>query len=224
MHIQRAARISGDFAEQLEKIAAKEELPLETTEGRLNPERSSDENLSYEGRLDSQHKKEAQPLPEARLKEYKAKNSPNKDLQGLPEKRLDQASKASYPHRNPEAWERTGDQRPINSLPSELPGSSDEDKRKRWEQAYNKAKATKRVLDKDVGKQKTIEAARLYNYVQYKDDPDDAKRRYSKVIELDRKLASMMEKASSEKRFLTKEEAEEVTRAKAEKSKLLGIL
>jgi hypothetical protein len=223
MQIQRAARISGDFSMQIEKMAAKDELPVPATEMQLDEGRKPEEVGTYEVLLDKQHKKEDLPLPEARLADYSAKNSPNQGTQGLPEKRLDRASKDAYPHRNPEAWERTGDQRQINSLPAELPGSSDKEKRERWEQAYNKSKATKRVVDEDVGKQKTIAAVKLYNYVQYKDDPEDSKRRYSSVVELDSKLAGIMAKASSENRFLTKEEQQEVIRVKAEKSKLLGI-
>jgi len=223
MQIQRATRISGDFAEQIEKIAAKDELPIPATEMRLDEGRKTEAVGTYEALLDDKHKKEDLPLPEARMKDYSSKGSPNQGTPGLTEKRLDQASKEAYPHRNPEAWERTGDQRPINALPEELPGSSDKEKKERWEQAYNKAKVTKRVLDEDIGKQKTIEASKLHNYVQYKDDPQDAKRRYSSVLELDSKLAEIMSKASSENRFLTSEEAQEVLRLKAGKSRTLGI-
>ena len=223
MRIQRAARISGDFAMQVEKMAAKDELPIPATEMRLDEDRETEEVGTYEVLLDEQHKKKEMPLPEVRLRDYKAKNSPNQATQGLPEKRLDRASKEAYPHRNPQAWERTGDQRPINSLPEELPGSSDKEKRERWEQSYNKSKATKRVLDEDIGKQKTIEAARLNAYVSYKDDPEDARRRYSSILDLDERLSSIMAKASEEHRFLTEEEAKEVTRIKLKKSAALGI-
>jgi hypothetical protein len=223
MQIQRAARISGDFADQIEKLSAKDELPIPATEMQLDEGRKPEQVGTYEALLDEKHKKEDLPLPEARMKDYSAKNSPNQGTQGLTEKRLDRASKEAYPHRNPDAWERTGDQRPINALPEELPGSSDKEKKERWEQAYNKSKATKRVLDEDIGKQKTIEASKLNNYVQYKDDPEDAKRRYSSILELDAKLSGIMSKASDENRFLTKEEAEEVLRVKAAKSRMLGI-
>ena len=223
MQIQRATRISGNFADQIEKLAAKEELPLPATEMRMEENRKPENVGTYEYLLDEHHKKEDLPLPEARLEGYSAKGSPNQGTPGLTEKRLDKASKETYPHRNPQAWERTGDQHPINALPEELPGSSDKEKKERWEKSYNKAKTTKRVLDEDVGKQKTREASKLHNYLSYREDPEDAKRRYSIVVELDQKLSGIMAKASAESRFLDKDEAEQIIRIKAEKSRVLGI-
>lgn len=77
--------------------------------------------------------------------------------QGTTEQRLNEASKENYPHRNPEAYEKTGDTRPINALPEELGKLSGEAKDKRY-QDKRKEGAKDRLVDKDIGKQRSPEA------------------------------------------------------------------
>jgi hypothetical protein len=90
-----------------------------------------------------------QPI-EKNLRDWKVKG-PNSGASGITEKRLNEAKTTLYPHRNEEAWARTGDKRQVNSLPEELGKASDEKKRERWNTANKDG--PKRLLDEDVGKQ-----------------------------------------------------------------------
>lgn len=114
---------------------------------------------SMEGQLAGGRKDDKPALYEEILRDHKGKHAPNADKEGTIEKRMNDASKDFYPHRNPSAYKRTGEKRPVNALPEELGSASDEAKRKRYEKACKPGK--ERILDKDVGSQKTAKAFNL---------------------------------------------------------------
>jgi hypothetical protein len=115
---------------------------------------------SMEGQLASGRKEEEPALYEKILRKHEGMHAPNSDKEGTTEKRMNEASKDFYPHRNPDAYERTGEKRPVNALPEELGSASDEAKRKRYEKACKPGK--KSILDKDVGSQKTSNVFNLH--------------------------------------------------------------
>jgi hypothetical protein len=157
----------------------------------------------------------------------------NSKLQGLVERRLDTASTDPYPHRNPEAWERTGDKRQINNLEPEQKDASDEKRAERFEKSDKEAQGKKeRILDKDVGKQLTnkkafnlsvVENAKKYSqyipYLNHKAGSGPYSNRVAKLKDVDSKLESIM----SQKRELTASEQKQVVALKKEKSVLLRL-
>lgn len=163
--------------------------------------------------------------------------APNADtVSSITEKRLNDASKAAYPHRNPEAWERTGDKRPVNALPEEMGKASDAEKRKRWDKA-NKAGPT-RLVDKNPGEQMTneettIKIHKAYNhhrqveassdkvgaYVEYRNAT--ASSRFAAVKEVDDAMEGIMVGAFG--RALSKSETAKIAALKMKKSELLNI-
>jgi len=158
--------------------------------------------------------------------------SENAKLTGLVERRLDTASTTPYPHRNPDAWERTGDKRPVNNLEPEQKDASDEKRAERFEKSDKAAQEGKRLLDQNVGKQMTnkkafnLKAAKnsekyaqYANYLNYKSGSGAFSNRNVKVKEIDEKLAKIM----SQKRELDQEEQKQVLTLKAEKSDLLKL-
>jgi len=163
----------------------------------------------------------------------KALPTENSKLQGLVERRLDTASKTQYPHRNPEAWERTGDKRQVNNLESEQGDASDEKRGERFEKADKAAQdQKKRILDKDIGKQLTnkkafnlsvVENRKKYgsysSYLNYKSKEGPYSNKIEELKNIDVKLAGIM----SQKRELTTAEQNEVSDLKIKKSSLLGL-
>ena len=198
---------------------------------------------------DNRKDKEDVPLYEKMLEEHrKAEMQGNAKIEGIVERRLNEASTTPYPHRNEEAYKRTGQKRPINALPEEMGEASDEGKRKRRDAAVNALKATKRPVDKDVGSQLTNEKTviknrfnlhearaaqkkpfnlheqRLASYgdcIEYKKDPTN--QRFASVKAIDSQLSSIMELAQKEGRLLNKDEAEKVLALKKNKNTLLKI-
>jgi len=174
---------------------------------------------------------------EKNLRDQKRVGAPNEGATGLVEKRLNEAKTTLYPHRNEEAWARTGEKRPINALPEELGKASDEKKRERWNDA-NKSGA-KRILDKDVGKQldlpkttirdksafnlhqKKVAALKPYEkYLSYKGSKAGGwSDKFASVRAIDARLGEIMSKNAA----LSKEQKDEVDVLKREKLSLLGI-
>jgi len=218
----------------------KKKAALDVTETRLDKRREKMDReplnkTTEQGLSDDERGKEneAPSLVEKKLSD-KALPTDNSKLQGLPEKRLDTASTSPYPHRNPDAWERTGDQRPVNNLPAEMGENSDEKRAERFEKADKAAQdEPKRVLDKDVGKQMTNkrafnlrvkELAKKYagyeKYLNYKSgDGPYCPSRTKRLAKIDERLSEIMK----QERVLNEEEQKEVTALKQEKSSLLGI-
>lgn len=156
----------------------------------------------------------------------------NSKLQGLVEKRLDTASTTPYPHRNPEAWERTGDKRQVNNLEPEQKDASDEKRTERFEKADKAAQEGKRLLDKDIGKQltnkkafnlKAIKNSEKYSgyerYLNYKSGSGPFSNRNEKIKDIDDRLKKIM----SQRHLLSEAEQKEVSELKATKSGLLGV-
>jgi hypothetical protein len=176
-------------------------------------------------------------LTEKNLREQDVKSA-NADLQGTTEKRLDGASKDAYPHRNEEAFERTGDKRPVNALTEEMGKAGDDAERKRYEEASSKAQTDpKRILDKDIGEQLTLDhpkksfnmrkakvgevTAACMGYLAYKDSRPEKWDRYASVRGLDAELGAIM--SAIEVRPLTKAELAKVDELKAKKAEMLGV-
>ena len=174
---------------------------------------------------------------EKNLRDQKRVGAPNEGATGLVEKRLNEAKTTLYPHRNEEAWARTGEKRPINALPEELGKASDEKKRERWNDA-NKSGA-KRILDKDVGKQldlpkttirdksafnlhqKKVAALKPYEgYLAYRSSKVGGwSDKFASVREIDAKVQEILSKNAS----LSRTQQDEIDALKSKKAGLLGV-
>jgi hypothetical protein len=174
-------------------------------------------------------------LAEMREKKRPAAPNSSKTADALPEKRLNEASQDLYPHRNPKAYTRTGDARPINALPAELGSASDEAKRTRWEKANKPGE--KRLVDKNPGEQEENKkagatfnlrakkvAAQLLcaDYIGYRQNTTASN--FSETQALDDTMSGIMEKAQTENRQLTNDEMAKIAALKDRKSTILGIL
>jgi len=222
MQVQRAGRSSDDFLDSLKLKMAQASVPL--VDKRLEKKREESKEDTYEKLLEKNRKDEKEPPHiEERLEKNTKKLSENQKIEGIVERRLEEASDALYPHRNEEAWERTEDKRPVNALPEEMQGSSDEERKERQEKASS-TEPEKRVLDKDIGSQRKNEKIAFNLFLKYKDDKEDAKRRFSKVCKIDNEMSTIMALAGTEKRNLSDEERQQISDLKTEKSKLLGIV
>ena len=243
--IHKTGKIDDLFAEELEK-RMKKKAALEVTDKRLEEQRdkmdrdplreTTEQGLSKSPR----GKENDEPsLIDKKLTEKKLPTE-NSKLHGVTEKRLDTAKTSPYPHRNPEAWERTGDARQINNLEPEMRESSDPKRLERFEKADKAAQnEPKRILDKDIGKQLTldwgqkgekkafnlkrresaIKYAKYVEYLKYKDSKKYSSK-LAEVKEIDKKLASIM----GEKKILTVEQQGTVDALKAKKSALLRLI
>ncbi len=149
---------------------------------------------------------------EGQLRKHKTKHAPNADKEGVTEQRLNEASKELYPHRNPQAYERTGDKRPVNALPEELGRNSDEAKRERYEKANKSAFNMK----------KTKTAAITKNfpaYIEYREAGVGPK--FAELRNVDGVMESIMSTASIEERDLTQDEIAQIDALKRRKTELL---
>ena len=170
-------------------------------------------------------------LTEKNLRDHGA----DKDVEKVTEAQLNDSDGKTYPHRNPEAHERTGDKRPINALDEEMGDAGDDSKLKRYEEA-SKNDQPKRVLDKDVGKQltykktkikkafnlKTSREAASGDYKRYKDGKSyNAK--FAAVKSIDEELERIMSTAHAADRHLSEDEKSEILSLKAKKNELLRI-
>ena len=166
--------------------------------------------------------------------------TPNADKEGTTEERLNSAEKSLYPHRNPEAYKRTGNKRPINALREEMGNASEDAKRERYDKAYNAQKSEKRVLDEDVGSQMTNKKAfnfkktkvaaieKCQSYIAYKDSLESNTKtasvdKFAEVKALDGEMTEIMALAQNEKRDLSHDDLAKIAALKERKSQLLGL-
>lgn len=160
---------------------------------------------------------------------------PNTKATGITEERLNQAKTTLYPHRNEEAWARTGEKRQINALPEELGKASEDKKRERWNVA-NKS-GPKRLLDKDVGeqlslpktmikqkvafnlKEKRVAALKPYGpYLEYRASKQGGwSDRFSAVREIDDELRKIMSKNANP----SEEQRQKIDELKEKKAELV---
>lgn len=216
----------------------------EHVDSRLSGDRDSKGEGHVPGTLEDivegdrkEDKEMVQQTIEKNLRDQKRVGAPNQDATGLVEKRLNEAKQTLYPHRNDEAWARTGEKRPINALPEEMGKSSDDKKRERWNTA-NKSGA-KRALDKDVGKQldlpkTTIQDKAAFNlrstkvaalkpyegYLAYRSSTAGGwSDKFASVREIDAKVQEILSKNAS----LSKPQQDEIDALKSKKASILGI-
>jgi hypothetical protein len=149
---------------------------------------------------------------EGQLRKHKTKHAPNADKEGVTEQRLNEASKELYPHRNPQAYERTGDKRPVNALPEELGRNSDEAKRERYEKANKSAFNMKKT--KTAAITKSFPA-----YIEYREAGVGPK--FAELRNVDGVMESIMSTASTEERDLTQDEIAQIDALKRRKTELL---
>ena len=253
MQIARSARLSkgleDELAKRLGKKATIETLP--PADKQLDNDRKEKnqvpEDKTTEGVMATDEKANREPskdipqqLPEKNLEESRAKPraaAANTSLEGIVEKRLNTA-KPLYPHRNEEAYRRTGEKRPINALNEEMDKSGDDDKRARFNEASKAGETQKRVVDEDIGKQLTLEhpKVRAFNlnkvklaqerdvckdYLAYKSSQPGVWDKFASVRVIDQKLETLLKQAETEKRFLKDEEAKLVSELKAQKAEML---
>jgi hypothetical protein len=250
MQIQKSGKASDLFLDELTRLLPK---TADVKDDKDTPK----EELLEKDRNDKGHEAEADKITETQLPEAGERNdepvqstfegqlednrkgkkaaAPNVDVEGITERRLNDASKDLYPHRNPKAHERTGNKRPVNALREEMGNASDEAKRERYEKAYKGQKSEKRILDEDIGSQKTekkafnlrgaktaaIEACK--EYIQYKQAQNKHKESFAAVGEIDSALTDIMEMAQTEKRTLTADEQAKVMALKIKKSEILNV-
>ena len=209
----------------------------QTKENALKTQRDDEKLKHEEGTLeliiDEKRKNDDAQSIEKKLRDQKHKNSPNQTAEGVMEKRLNDASKANYPHRNEDAWERTGEKRPVNALDEEMGSAGDASKVKRYEAKSKPGES--RVVDKDVGKQRTafnlkrkLEAAALAkeqesvgDYLVYKDQASPWAIELQEVKQLDSTMTTIL--AESSGRSLTKDEMAKIAALKSRKSELLKV-
>ena len=174
-------------------------------------------------------------LTEARLRNQGTQGG-NADLSGITQARLEKASTDVYPHRNPEAWERTGQKRPVNNLEEEMPDTSDASRLDRMEKHEKSSQdQPERIVDKDIGKQLESKAsfnlrqsrnARKYagheRYLAYKNTQAGEGGTFSgrmvKLKSLDDKLAAIMSKGQ-----IDEDDQKAILALKKEKTALLWV-
>lgn len=239
--IQKTGKVNDLFAEELAKRMSKK-ASLEIAETRLEEHRdkmdreplgkTTEQALGEKGSDRTGEENKNPSLVEKKLVDKKLPTE-NSKLEGITERRLDTASKDPYPHRNPEAWERTGDARQVNNLPAEQGEASDEKRAERFDKADKAAQdKKKRVLDKDIGEQLTNKKAfnlrasenekkyaRYIPYLRHKAGDGPYSSRVAELKEIDGKLATIM----GQKRELSKDEQNQVTELKTRKASLLGL-
>ncbi len=170
-------------------------VPIETTEVQLGEahQQKEEKPKTFEGQLEKVHE--------------------NKETQGTIEQRLNDSDGKSYPHRNPEAWERTGDKRPVNGLDEEMGNIGDEAKKKRYEKGLGKSYNAK-----------TAKLAKKYpginEYLNYR----NASKEYKEVSNIDKEMRSVLSKAKAANRHLSETELMRITDLKKKKSEFLNII
>jgi hypothetical protein len=242
MKVNRSGRTSDVFGESLKKIAKQIPGTDMNADQRLEEHRKMQGLHHEEGTEEAilePNRKDDKDLPQG-LIEKNLEDVRKKPIEAVVEKQLNDA-KGGYPHRNEEAYRRTGDKRPINALESEMGSASDDAKRKRHE-AADKA-GPPRILDKDVGKQLTNEKTTIRNaspfnlkshkealakaaygsYLQYMSGQGPYSIKFKEVTELDEKMAGIMKLANSEGRNLSENEQAEILDMKKRKANILGV-
>jgi hypothetical protein len=248
MKINATGQADDLFMEALKKGLHKEattvdqvgEKQLEESRGDLDqkpaevsPEQHLDSDLSNRTDTEKDSDDSEGGLIEKRLRDQpKAAAANNQELTGITQARLDNASNDTYPHRNPDAWERTGEKRPVNNLEEEMGEASDEKRAERQEKAEKKAQdQPERVVDKDVGKQRETKAfnlkrsknaekyAGIEDYLAYKSGGGKVwAGRFAKAEKIDEKLAGLMGKDD-----LSDKDKQTILALKREKAELLKI-
>lgn len=250
MKINATGQTDDIFAEALKRHLKKEattvdqvgEKQLEERRGDLDqspanvsPEQHLDSDLSNRTDTEKDSDDSEKGLIENRLRNQpKGKAANNQDLEGITQARLEKASKDTYPHRNPDAWERTGEKRPVNNLEEEMGEASDEKRLERLEKAEKKAQdEPERVVDKDIGKQRELKPVKAFNlkanknaekyagleeYLTYKSGSGKVwSGRMAKVRKIDEKLAALMGGSISD------EDKKTILSLKGEKATLLRL-
>lgn len=243
MQIQKSGKANDTFLDELKRLMpvkaeAKSETPKEEQLEKDRDEKKQEaETDLMEVQLDSDRKDDPKDETfegqlEKNRKESKAA-APNVDKEGITEQRLNEASKETYPHRNPKAHERTGEKRPINALREEMGNASDEAKRERHDKAMSAQKAEKSILDEDVGSQmtnkkafnlkgkKTAALEACKDYLMYKNAEAEKQSRFAEVEELDVVMSGIMEKGQKE--ALNQDDLAKIAALKIRKSELLKV-
>jgi hypothetical protein len=251
MKIQGVGKTSDLLAEGLQERLSKEaesvedvqEVQLEERRGELdqsaaelNPEQLLGSEQSNRTDTEKDSDDSERGLTESRLRDQKAQGK-NTDLQGITQARLEKASTDPYPHRNPEAWERTGERRQVNNLPEEMGDGSDESRLERMEKHEKKAQdQPDRIVDEKPGQQREKKAsfnlrrdrgqerfAGAAGYIIHRASVAGTmkpvySRRLAKAKAIDEKLASIMSKGQ-----LSDGDRDEILALKKEKTALLAI-
>ena len=254
--IQKSGKANDLFMDELQRLMPKQAEKADDLE--KLPETKLEEDRDDKGQEAEADKITEVQLPEAgerkddpkeetfegqleKSRKEKKAAAPNVDLQGVTEQRLNEASKESFPHRNPKAHERTGPKRPINALKEEMGNASDESKRERYEKASKAQKSEKRILDEDVGSQKTdkkasfnLKASKVAaidackDYFAYKDNLQGKVKtasldKFAAIKELDSCLMEIMESAQKTGKPYSNDDLAKIAALKIRKSELLKI-
>jgi hypothetical protein len=231
------ASVQASLAEQLSKMMKPEDGSGRTFELSAEAAKTKDQDKLHETKLEEHRDEKGQEPPvaihenqlanepvanrkdepkevttEGQLRGHDLKHAPNKDGEGTTEQRLNEASKELYPHRNPKAYERTGDKRPVNALPEEMGKASDEGKNERYDKANKVAFNKKRTKIASMVKE-------FPAYLSYKEAGVGPK--FAELREVDGVLETIMATASSESRHLTEDEVAQIDALKRRKTELL---
>jgi len=260
MQIQKSGRTNDLFANELSRLIPKKavkddgDMPREETleKDREEKGQKAEADKITELQLPEAGERKEDPVEqtfEGQLQESRKESrvaAPNADKQGITEARLNDAEKTLYPHRNPEAHERTGEKRPVNALREEMGNASDEAKRERWEKAYKRQKSETRVLDEDIGSQLTNEkttlkkafnlkarklsvlVGRCQKYIDYKDATEGNVKtasmdKFAEVKILDESMFEIIETVKKEGRPMNEDEMAKIAAMKERKTALLEI-
>jgi hypothetical protein len=240
MQIQRSGRTSKDFSESLNKISEQAPGLAMHTDERLDETRKDHGHAHEPGTEESLLATDRKSQPEV-VQQVVEKNlrdhGVDKTVNVVTEKQLNEAS-GGYPHRNEEAYRRTGEKRPVNALDEEMGDAGDASKRKRHNQASKPGK--ERILDKDIGKQLTnekttirkafnLKSDKLENavklagdYVSYR-SASKYNRKFEEASRVDAEMSEILDSAAKESRELTEQEMSKIAVLKANKSLILGI-
>lgn len=192
---------------QLDDAGRAEGTQKEQTKETMEPQLAKDRS-----------KEEASQTMEGQLEEGRKKSrsaAVNTDQSGIVEKRLNDAKKTVYPHRNEEAYKRTGNKRPVNALEEEMGDASDAAKDKRYQEKWRTPKGTK---GGDVVQAFNLNKKRYASYISYKSGEGD----FATAKKIDEKLTSIMAKAQKEAREYSEAEKKEIEALKSQKAAALG--
>lgn len=235
MRINRSSRTSDIFAEALQKLAKQMPGTDKSQEQRLQEHRDL---LSHETKPSTEEKAlepvrkdtdVGQNLIEKNLRE----SGVDETVELVIEAQLSE-NDGQYPHRNPDAYERTGDKRPVNALDEEMGDAGDKSKLERYERASKPG--PKRILDKDVGKQLTNEKTTVHafnlktknltvakkmsgDYLAYRSGSFNP--RFVAVRKLDDKMLGILTAANG--RLLTDNEKNQIEALKSNKKAMLRM-
>ena len=254
MQIQKSGRTNELFMSELQKKMAKvdptsskeEQLQQDRTEKKQEAEADAitEKQLPEKGERKGDTE-QVQQVMEGQLSDSRKEAkpaTPNIKAEGITEQRLNQATKSLYPHRNPQAHERTGDKRPINALEGEMGKQSDQSKRERYEKARQAGEKTKRVLDEDIGSQLSNSKTEIksFNFSKMRREGSEPKmasyisyrkalagkesiEKFAEVKGLDDCMTEIMQAAQKENRIMTEDEMAKISAFKQRKNTLLGI-